>query len=40
MPIYEYVKKIDERYNQVIVNWYEDENDYIAPHSDCQIGMI
>jgi alkylated DNA repair dioxygenase AlkB len=27
-------------YNQVIVNWYANGNDYIAPHSDCQNGMI
>jgi len=24
-------------YNQVIVNWYADGNDYIAAHSDCQL---
>ena len=35
VPFYEYVKSIDERYNQVIVNWYESD-DYIAFHRDCQ----
>ena len=24
----------------MIANWYEDKNDYIAPHSDCKKGMI
>jgi alkylated DNA repair dioxygenase AlkB len=27
------------KYNQVIVNWYLNGQDYIAAHSDCQIGM-
>jgi alkylated DNA repair dioxygenase AlkB len=26
--------------NQVIANWYEDKNDYIASHADCQKCMI
>ena len=39
-PYYEFMKNIDNKYNQVIVNWYENENDYIAPHADCQRGMI
>lgn len=39
-PYYEFMKNIDNNYNQVIVNWYENENDYIAPHADCQRGMI
>lgn len=29
-----------DKYNQVIVNWYENGKDYIAPHSDCQNKMI
>lgn len=32
-------KEDQEKYNQVIVNWYADGNDFIAAHSDCQIGM-
>ena len=40
MPFYEEMKKTDPKYNQAIVNWYEDQDDYIAPHSDCQIGMV
>lgn len=39
-PIYQSVKKIDERYNQVVVNWYKKENDYIALHSDWIDGMV
>jgi alkylated DNA repair dioxygenase AlkB len=27
-------------YNQMIVNWYETGNDYIAPHSDCEEGIL
>lgn len=33
-------KKFVNKYNQVIANWYENGKDYIAPHSDCQKGMI
>ncbi len=29
-----------DKYNQVIVNWYANGNDYIAPHSDCQNAML
>lgn len=39
-PYYEHMLKKDNKYNQVIANWYEDGNDYIAPHSDCQKNMI
>ena len=39
-PYYKYMKSIDERYNQVVANWYKDGQDYIAFHSDCTIGMI
>jgi alkylated DNA repair dioxygenase AlkB len=28
-----------DEYNQVIVNWYLDGNDFIAAHSDCQMNM-
>ena len=33
-------KESVNKYNQVIVNWYENGKDYIAPHSDCQKGML
>lgn len=26
-------------FNQIVANWYEDGSQFIAPHSDCQIGM-
>ncbi|NME71250.1 alpha-ketoglutarate-dependent dioxygenase AlkB [Flammeovirga aprica] len=29
----------ENKYNQAIVNWYADGSDFIAEHSDCQIGM-
>lgn len=29
----------NDRYNQVIANWYANGNDYIAAHSDCRLGM-
>lgn len=29
----------NDPYNQVIVNWYANGNDYIAAHSDCRLGM-
>lgn len=37
---YEYMKSIDNKYNQFIANWYKDKNDGIFKHSDCQKGMI
>lgn len=37
---YEYMLSQDNKYNQMIANWYQDKNDYIAQHSDCQRGMI
>lgn len=37
---YYFMKREDNRYNQVIVNWYRNEEDFIAPHSDCQRGMV
>jgi len=30
----------DPQFNQVVVNWYADGADYIAMHSDCEIGMV
>ncbi len=35
-----YVFNIDEKYNQVVINWYENENDYITAHSDWTDGMV
>ena len=37
---YDYMKTMDNKFNQVIANWYQDNNDYISHHSDCEIGMI
>lgn len=39
-PYYDYIVNQDDQYNQVVANWYQDENDYISPHSDCELGMI
>lgn len=39
VPMYEYLRSIDGRYNQAVVNWYEPE-DYIQPHSDCDAKMV
>lgn len=33
-------KEEKQPFNQVIVNWYENGKDYIAPHSDCEQGII
>lgn len=32
-------KEDQDKYNQVIVNWYANGNDFIAAHSDCEVGM-
>lgn len=40
MPYYDYMKSLDNKYNQVIANWYENGNDYIAQHSDCKKCML
>jgi alkylated DNA repair dioxygenase AlkB len=37
---YDHMVSMDNRFNQVVINWYQDENDYIEYHSDCEIGMI
>lgn len=37
-PIFSYMKQLDVNYNQIVVNWY-DENDFIASHSDCTMEM-
>lgn len=38
-PFYEYMKTVDPRYNQVVVNWY-DEDDYLNFHHDCQRKLV
>ncbi len=38
--LFQYAKNLDNKYNQVVVNWYEKENDYIPAHSDWVDGMI
>jgi alkylated DNA repair dioxygenase AlkB len=37
---YDFMLKRDARFNQIVANWYLDGNDYIAQHSDCELGMI
>lgn len=37
---YSHMINSDPKYNQVIANWYEGSNDYIAYHADCVKGMI
>ena len=42
LPFYTHMQNMDkmaERYNQVIVNWYENA-DYIPQHSDCDAEMV
>lgn len=36
----EFARTVDERFNQVIVNWYQDGSDYIAQHRDCPYGLV
>ncbi|HUM53002.1 MAG TPA: alpha-ketoglutarate-dependent dioxygenase AlkB [Chitinophagales bacterium] len=40
-PFLDFINKTErnDQYNQVIVNWYLNGQDYIAAHSDCQIDM-
>jgi hypothetical protein len=38
-PFLDFAKKIDSRYNQMVVNWYEPE-DYIEFHRDCTAHMV
>ena len=40
VPYFEYFKSIDSRYNQVVVNYYENENDNIDYHRDWTYGMV
>jgi alkylated DNA repair dioxygenase AlkB len=37
--IYDYISSKDEKYNQVSINWYAND-DHIAYHSDCEFGFI
>jgi len=39
-PIYKEIKDLDSRYNQCVINWYRDEQDMIAMHSDCERQMV
>jgi hypothetical protein len=39
-PFYKYMKTLDNKYNQVIANWYENNNDHMPYHSDCESGMV
>ena len=39
VPYYTWIKNLYCKYNQVIANWYG-EQDYIAQHSDCIRGMV
>ena len=38
-PVLDYVQNIDPRYNQMVVNWYNEE-DYIEMHRDCTAKML
>lgn len=40
VPFYQHMHELDEKYNQISVNWYENNNDYIAMHQDCDYNMI
>jgi len=39
-PFYDHMTQLDNKYNQVIANWYDDNNDFIAKHSDCTRNII
>ncbi|KAG9563613.1 hypothetical protein KCU71_g5120, partial [Aureobasidium melanogenum] len=39
LPFLEYVNRDDAGYDQVVINWYKDGQDYTAQHSDCEEGM-
>lgn len=40
LPFLEHVNRDNAAgYNQVVINWYKDGQDYTAQHSDCEIGM-
>lgn len=39
-PFLDFMQKKDMKYNQVVINWYEKENDYMPMHSDWTDGMV
>ena len=39
-PFLNFMTEQDAKYNQVVVNWYENENDYMPSHSDWTDGMV
>lgn len=39
-PLYDYIKTIDNKYNNMIINYYKDSESYIPMHSDCCDSMI
>lgn len=39
MPFLEYVNRNGAGYNQVVINWYKDGQDFTPQHSDCEEGM-
>ena len=38
-PYYTYMQQRDQRYNQVVINWYGPDN-YIPMHCDCEAKMV
>jgi len=39
-PYYDYFKKINTRYNQIVVNYYENNEDFIPMHRDWTYNMV
>lgn len=39
-PIYDDILSLDKRYNNCVVNWYQDGNDWIEMHSDCTAKLL
>lgn len=39
-PFLAFAKTLDERYNNVYVNWYDSGANYIDPHSDCTAKFV
>lgn len=39
-PYYDFVSFLDSGYNQVVINWYDNGDNYIEPHSDCDAKFI
>jgi alkylated DNA repair dioxygenase AlkB len=38
--VYKFISNYDNNYNQLVVNWYENGNDFISSHTDCEDGFI